>query len=114
MSQSLREIEFKELKESQKRRNLKRRLSGIQKLIEYLKEHPCIDCGEVDIDVLTFDHVNGEKEASVYTLARSYTWSKVLKEIEKCEVRCANCHTKRHRNEKIKKIKSEKFKRSHG
>ena len=63
-----------------------------QQLIEYLSHHPCVDCGETDIVVLEFDHV-GEKLANVSTLANGgRSWARILSEIEKCEVRCANCH----------------------
>lgn len=60
---------------------------------DYLKNHPCVDCGESDPIVLDFDHVRGEKLSDVSRLANlgSRLW-KIIKEIEKCEVRCANCH----------------------
>ena len=62
-------------------------------LNSYLKEHPCIDCGNSDIRVLEFDHVRGVKVNNVTTLSkRGHTLEKIKKEIEKCEVRCANCH----------------------
>ena len=68
-----------------------RRAETRRNLIEYLLVHPCIDCGEADIVVLEFDH-RGEKTADVSTYANGRTWNTVLKEIEKCDVRCANCH----------------------
>ncbi len=66
-----------------------------QQLIEYLRAHPCVDCGETDIVVLEFDHV-GEKLGDVSTLANGgRSWERIKAEIEKCEVRCANCHRKK-------------------
>jgi len=66
-----------------------------QQLIEYLLAHPCVDCGETDIVVLEFDHV-GEKLDDVSTLANGgRSWERIKTEIEKCEVRCANCHRKK-------------------
>lgn len=61
---------------------------------EYLKKHPCIDCGNDNLVVLEFDHKNrDEKYKSVsQMMASGYSWVKVKKEIDKCEVRCANCH----------------------
>lgn len=64
-------------------------------LLEYLKTHPCIDCGETDIVVLQFDHLR-DKVLDISTMIRSaYSWSKIEREIEKCEVVCANDHTRR-------------------
>jgi hypothetical protein len=55
----------------------------------------CIDCGELDIRVLEFDHVR-EKRGSVTKLMWEETSLKSLEaEIAKCEIRCANCHRKR-------------------
>ena len=61
---------------------------------EYLMTHPCVDCGEADPIVLDFDHVRGVKRADVKKLATSSHTSlpRVMEEIAKCEVRCANCH----------------------
>src|SRR2546427_3094171 len=63
-----------------------------RRIAEYLSTHPCVDCGETDIVVLEFDHVR-EKVADVATYANSgRSWERIWAEIEKCEVRCANCH----------------------
>ena len=62
---------------------------------EYLSTHPCVDCGEDDILVLQFDHVSGEKEYNVTDLL-SYSVSTIKSEVKKCDVRCANCHIRRH------------------
>lgn len=52
----------------------------------------CVDCGyNQHFAALDFDHVNGEKYRVVSDLT-GYRWGTVLAEIEKCEVRCANCH----------------------
>lgn len=60
---------------------------------QYLREHPCVDCGCTDITVLEFDHRDpSTKELTVGELARDSEWPRVLREIEKCDVRCANCH----------------------
>jgi hypothetical protein len=62
-------------------------------IIEYLQHHQCVDCGNADILVLDFDHVKGKKTANVCDLiARGATWERILVEIAKCDVRCANCH----------------------
>jgi hypothetical protein len=62
------------------------------RIFAYLSTHPCVDCGESDPIVLEFDH-RDEKKMEVMTLVRRvYAWHIIVAEIEKCEVRCANCH----------------------
>jgi hypothetical protein len=52
----------------------------------------CVECREVDLVVLDFDHL-GEKRASVMRLAESEVSLRRLEdEIRRCVVRCANCH----------------------
>ena len=74
-----------------------RRAEVHEKIIEYLREHPCVDCGETDVVVLEFDHV-GDKVADISVYAGGgRTWARVKAEIDKCEVRCANCHRRKTR-----------------
>jgi hypothetical protein len=62
---------------------------------DYLADHPCVDCGESDPDVLDFDHLR-DKRADVSRLVHvAVSWDMVVREIAKCEVRCANCHRRR-------------------
>ena len=59
----------------------------------YLETHPCVDCGITDWRVLEFDHVRGEKYMDIAKLMRvSSNIDKLMEEIAKCDVRCANCH----------------------
>lgn len=59
----------------------------------YLLNHPCIDCGNPDLRVLDFDHVRGEKEGNIADAPqKAWAMERLQKEIEKCDVRCANCH----------------------
>jgi hypothetical protein len=74
-------------------RSAKRRKDYQVKMLDLLRNKYCIDCGEDDPIVLDFDHVNGDKIKCVSTMAvTGYSWDSILKEIDKCEVRCANCH----------------------
>lgn len=67
-----------------------------RKIKEYLLTHPCIDCGESDWIVLEFDHCKGKKKLAIASMIhRNYSWKVILEEINKCEVRCANCHRKK-------------------
>ncbi len=82
--------------------NIKRRSSARNKLqrdknIAYVNEikriTPCVDCGCVNPVLLEFDHVRGEKEKCISDMVRgAYSIDTIQKEIDKCEVRCANCH----------------------
>ena len=69
---------------------------------EYFEQHPCIDCGETDPICLDFDHRNPrEKHKTVSAMIMSGNSIKVLiAEIEKCDVRCSNCHRRRHAKDK--------------
>lgn len=64
-------------------------------LVKHLENNPCIDCGEDDPIVLEFDHINN-KTASVTKLAKNkISLENLQKEIDKCVVRCANCHRRK-------------------
>lgn len=63
---------------------------------EYLLAHPCVGCGERDPVVLDFDHVKGQKKNGVSEMVNDeYGLELIKEEIEKCVVRCANCHRRR-------------------
>lgn len=63
----------------------------------YLDSHPCVDCGESDPIVLEFDHRDpNEKEYQIsYLLTGNWSIDKIVSELAKCDVRCANCHRRR-------------------
>jgi hypothetical protein len=68
---------------------------GQRKLLDYLRSHPCVDCGESDPVLLEFDHLR-DKTANISAMVfGSRPWPIIEAEIEKCEVVCANCHRRR-------------------
>lgn len=88
---------YRKYAERIKKRNVpakkKLRQRNFQFILEYKQSHSCVDCGESDPDVLDFDHVRGAKVRSVYEMAGSAaSLIRLQLEIDKCEIRCANCH----------------------
>lgn len=73
-----------------------RRIVNRREVMRYLRTHPCVDCGISNLVVLEFDHRDPDlKLMDVGTMMISRRWPRVLAEIEKCDVRCANCHRRR-------------------
>lgn len=85
------------LYEAQKKHRIKVRAS----LFEFLSTKKCVDCGESDPITLEFDHreQNQKFKAVSKMLSGHYSWSSLLKEIEKCDIRCANCHRRKTYNQ---------------
>lgn len=83
--------------ERAKKRNALERLKIEDWLVQYLSTHPCIDCGETDIVVLEFDHRDDiTKVYNVGSMRRdAKSLAAVMREVGKCDVRCANCHRRR-------------------
>ena len=63
-----------------------------QKMMDFYKDHPCVDCGETDPRVLDFDHINTKRHNVSTLLRKEYSWDSILEEASNCVVRCANCH----------------------
>jgi len=65
-------------------------------VFEYLSQKSCADCGESDIEVLTFDHVRGQKEWNIADMVQhGYALKTIASEIEKTDDVCFNCHMRR-------------------
>ncbi len=60
----------------------------------YLFSHPCVNCGESNILVLEFDHIDHDNKISdIGTMSRNgMSLHKIVDEIDKCQILCANCH----------------------
>ncbi len=71
--------------------------SIIKWFIEYKKTLKCKECGENRYWVLDFHHRDPkEKDIEVSVLLRKGNKTKILQEIEKCDVLCSNCHRDLH------------------
>lgn len=68
-----------------------------EKIVCYLEEHPRVNCDFSDPRALEFDHRIPETKTIEISrvLSLGWSWEKTLQEIEKCDVRCANCHRTR-------------------
>ena len=64
-------------------------------MLEYLLKHPCVDCGEKDILVLEFHHLDRSKKRGTVGSLLQLSLDTVKKEIDKCCALCANCHRRR-------------------
>ncbi len=73
----------------------KLRREKLRILVDNIKlERGCIDCGYNDNALaLEFDHVRGVKVKAVASMVTNKDKVEtILSEIEKCDVRCSNCH----------------------
>jgi hypothetical protein len=69
-------------------------ISLVKKVLSFFDRKSCVDCGESNPLVLQFDHIRGTKNFSIANaLVQRYSWETILSEIEKCDIRCANCHS---------------------
>lgn len=69
------------------------RIAKMREIVYAAMSGGCVDCGNQDIRVLEFDHVRGEKVRSISELVRRGAGVATLREeLDKCEVRCRNCH----------------------
>ena len=65
---------------------------------EYKKSHPCVRCGESEPCCLDFHHA--EPSTKIGALAEivnlGFGLVRIIEEINKCIILCANCHRKEH------------------
>ena len=65
----------------------------IRRIIQQAKSKSCTDCkNSFPYYVMDFDHVRGEKKFNIGESVSCGSSSRVLEEIEKCDLVCANCH----------------------
>jgi hypothetical protein len=70
------------------RRSRERRL-----FLDQLKAVPCADCGgEFPAVCMDFDHRDPSTKSFTISANKTVSWEKLLAEIAKCDVVCANCH----------------------
>jgi hypothetical protein len=55
----------------------------------------CVDCGEANPLLLDFDHLRDKKAEISELVHAGAPWAVIKAEMDKCEVRCANCHARK-------------------
>ena len=69
-----------------------RRERNRQFVYDILRQSECVDCGDNRPEVLQFDHQRDKHFDINAGVHNRYGLAKLRAEIEKCEIRCANCH----------------------
>lgn len=69
-----------------------------RKLAELKEKAGCTDCGVKNHIILDFDHLRDKKYNISRMVHDGFSWRAILKEIDKCEIVCANCHRIRTHN----------------
>ena len=71
----------------------RQRRTEVRDRIAALKQDPCEDCGEIfDPVCMDFDHRPSEKKLAQISQMVWMPWARILEEIAKCDLVCANCH----------------------
>jgi hypothetical protein len=93
-----------------RRRHMASTRAKLKAIVDAFKsEHGCIDCGENDWVVLDMDHRDRlQKRAHISSLVTGRVSEATLRaELEKCDVRCANCHRRKtHRLREFLRVNS--------
>jgi hypothetical protein len=74
------------------------RKNELYEIVNRLKSRPCADCGgSFSPWVMEFDHREPalKRREISYMVPRLYKLEVILKEIEKCDLVCSNCHADR-------------------
>lgn len=84
------------------KREVKDRKQSIQKwFLEYKTTLNCIKCGESHPSCLEFHHRYDKDFLLSEAASTGKSKETILKEIDKCDVLCSNCHRKFHWNERL-------------
>jgi hypothetical protein len=70
----------------------KRREKNYLRLWAYFRANPCVDCGETNPLKLSLDHRDSVTKDHDVSRIMKHNWKKIQAEIDKCDVRCHNCH----------------------
>lgn len=82
----------------QNERKIKTRAEKKLKMVEYMGGK-CEHCGEFfegRPEVFDFHHINPEEKTTRKAVLTSWSWDKIVVELEKCIMLCSNCHRTEH------------------
>lgn len=69
-----------------------RRQQNRQSIAIIKEQSPCTDCQQYfPACVMDFDHITTHKTLNISKMVH-YSWKKILEEMNRCELVCANCH----------------------
>jgi hypothetical protein len=61
--------------------------------VNVLKRQPCMDChNRFDPCQMDFDHRDGSRKRRAISQMLSWSLTAIIKEINKCDLVCSNCH----------------------
>lgn len=81
-------------------RQQKRRLEKKLKAVEY-KGGKCEHCGYNKSHVaLDFHHIDPTEKDADFSQMKDWVWDRIVEEIDKCLLLCANCHREEHENQR--------------
>lgn len=69
----------------------RRRIELRIEFYQWLQTQKCVDCGNDDFRVLEFDHLK-DKDFNIAEKIGRVSLDVLMKEIDKCDIVCANCH----------------------
>jgi hypothetical protein len=73
--------------------SINQRMRGRRDRLDELKSKPCADCGGTFPPyVMDFDHRDPSQKSFTISKRFANRWERLLEEIAKCDVVCANCH----------------------
>jgi len=85
---------------AQRKRDNERRYAITRGFLRWVKDQPCYDCGgSFPPWVMDLDHVRGTKKVhNVGNIICTASYARIVEEVLKCDVVCANCHRERTHN----------------
>jgi hypothetical protein len=84
------------VKEKVRARNIRVVREMREWITEYKRTRGCLHCGMTNPICLQFHHYTGGKEVDIASAIGRWSKSRIITEIEKCIILCANCHLIEH------------------